>query len=223
MAIILNIDTSTENASVSIAKQGEILAVATNNIQKEHASFLHPAIKLLLSQTSLDIKQLDSIAVTQGPGSYTGLRVGMASAKGLAYALKKPFITVGTLPAIALAAAQEESQIDSYYCPMIDARRMEVFTALYNIDIKEILPVCAIILTAETFKKELEHTRIVFCGSGSVKWRKLAQSTNCFFEDNINVPVSIAKISEEFYMEKKFTELIHSQPLYVKEFYNNKL
>lgn len=223
MAIILNIDTSTENASVSIAKQGVILAVETNNIQKEHASFLHPAIKVLLSKTSLNIKQFDAIAVTQGPGSYTGLRVGMASAKGLAYALKKPFITVGTLPAMALAAAEANNQTDFYYCPMIDARRMEVFTALYNNDIKEILPVCAIILSAETFKKELERTKIVFCGSGSVKWRMLARGTHCFYEDNINLPVSIAKISEKFYSEKKFTELTHSQPLYLKEFYNNKL
>ena len=104
MSIILNIDTSIETASVSIAKDGAIIASVKNAIQKEHAGFLHIAIRDLLLQSSLELKQMDAIAVTIGPGSYTGLRVGMASAKGLCYALNKPFITIGTLNALTVAS-----------------------------------------------------------------------------------------------------------------------
>ena len=104
MSIILNIDTSIETASVSIARDGIVQAYLINTIQKEHASFLHNAVKQLLTESSLDIKQMDAIAVTSGPGSYTGLRVGLASAKGLCYALSKPLITIGTLNVLATAA-----------------------------------------------------------------------------------------------------------------------
>ena len=219
MGLILNIDTSTETASVSIAREGAILSFTTNNVQKEHASFLHLAIKDLLQHASVNFKQLDAIAITEGPGSYTGLRVGMATAKGLSYALNKPFITVETLAAMALAAATKNKNFTNYYCPMIDARRMEVYTALYDHEMIEILPACAIVLTDTSFLKELKDNKITFSGSGIQKWKAIINNNNCIFLDEINITLSIAQLSEKKFSEKKFKELANSQPLYVKEFY----
>src|ERR1700761_8249865 len=141
MSLILNIDTATETAHLSIAKNGTVLQQLFNEDQKGHAAFLQPAIKKILAEQSLLINEIDAIAVTEGPGSYTGLRIGMASAKGLSYALRKPLITVNTLEAMARSAVDvlARNPIDSkeiLLCPMIDARRMEVFTAIYNMELK---------------------------------------------------------------------------------------
>ena len=141
MSVMLNIDTSLENASVSIAENGEILSYLTNSVQKNHAVFLHIAIDKLLTLNSLQPPDLDAIACTIGPGSYTGLRVGLAAAKGLAYGLHIPLISVGTLNAMARTAIlQQNNNGDFLYCPLIDARRMEVYTALYNAEQEELEP-----------------------------------------------------------------------------------
>lgn len=125
MAILLNIDTATPYASVCISNGTEVLAFADNANQKEHAAFLHAAVQSLLMESGLTVNDLDGVAVTSGPGSYTGLRVGMSAAKGFCYALKIPMITVDTLKVMAAAAikhvvVQEEAEV--LYCPMIDAR-----------------------------------------------------------------------------------------------------
>jgi tRNA threonylcarbamoyladenosine biosynthesis protein TsaB len=125
MSYILNIDSSTEQASVSISKDGNILSVLFNEVQKDHASFLHTAIEKLTIKCGISLVNIDAIAVTIGPGSYTGLRVGLAAAKGLCYALNKPLITLSTLKAMAKQAVMQQDFPDKYYyCPMIDARRM---------------------------------------------------------------------------------------------------
>src|SRR5687768_2649863 len=123
MALILNIDTATETAMVSLAENDSILSFAVNNNQKDHASFLHPAIQDIINKTNKTIGEVDAVAVTSGPGSYTGIRVGMAAAKGLCYALQKPLITLNTLEVIALSSIEKIKE-DALYCPMIDARRM---------------------------------------------------------------------------------------------------
>ena len=136
MSVILNLDTASDIAHISLSKSGEILDSITNNDQKEHGSFLQPSIQKLLKNNSTAIASLDAIAVSVGPGSYTGLRVGMASAKGICFALQKPLIAINSLEIIACAAVLENSHkydlSNTLICPMIDARRMEVFTALYN-------------------------------------------------------------------------------------------
>lgn len=220
MALIVNIDTSTETASVSIAKDGIILFSETNLVQKEHASFLHIAIKDLMQKADINFLNVDAISVTEGPGSYTGLRVGMATAKGLAYALNKPFITINTLTAMAFAAVMNNESFD-YYCPMIDARRMEVYTALYNNKMIEILSSSAIVLTKQTFIKELKNNKIAFWGSGSAKWKTVCSNENSFFLDDLEILSSIAQLALKKFNDKNFTELANSQPLYVKEFFNS--
>ncbi len=141
MGLILNIDTATETAQVSFAKDGKVLQSLTNELQKDHASFLQTAIQQLAKKNNLILTDVDGIAVTAGPGSYTGIRVGMASAKGLCYALNKPLIAINTLQVLTVAAQQElNNASEILFCPMIDARRMEVFTAIYNNTLAEILP-----------------------------------------------------------------------------------
>ena len=222
MSIILNIDTSIETASVSIAKDGVIQAYLINTVQKDHASFLHNSIKLLLTKSSLDIKQLDAIAVTNGPGSYTGLRVGLASAKGLCYALNKPLITIGTLNALAVAAinVSKETSPETLFCPMIDARRMEVYSAIFDKNMNEILPACAIVLDENSFTETLQTNRVLFFGSGALKWGNITRSENAAFINGLDLTTAICTLSFEKFLASNFTDLSYSEPLYVKEFFS---
>ena len=220
MSLILNIDTASEHAHVSFAKDGLILHSLSNESQKEHAAFLQAGIQQLIKSIDINLKDIDAVAVTAGPGSYTGLRVGMASAKGLCYALKKPLITIGTLEVLTASALQlfPTSNKDLLYCPMLDARRMEVFTAVYKHDLTIQLEPCAMILNELSFEKDLLRNKIVFFGSGSVKWKQLCKHTNAIFETVSILPESMSKFSSMVFLEKKFTELAYSQPLYIKEF-----
>lgn len=221
MALLLNIDTASENAHVSLAKDGEVLHILHSESQKEHASFLQAAIQQLLHTTGIQLKEIDAVAVTAGPGSYTGLRVGFASAKGLCYALKKPFITIGTLEVLAasaLALPEAAAQEKILFCPMMDARRMEVFTAVYHQDLTVHTQPCALILNELSFEKELSKNKILFFGSGSEKWKQLCKHPNALFSHVSISAESFSKSTNLQFSEKKFTELAYSEPFYLKEF-----
>jgi tRNA threonylcarbamoyladenosine biosynthesis protein TsaB len=220
MGLIINIDTATEHAHVSIAKDGRVLHSIGNESQKEHASFLQIAIKQLTNITSIHLIDVDAVAVTAGPGSYTGLRVGMASAKGLCYALKKPLITISTLEVMTASALQlftpeNESVL---YCPMIDARRQEVFTALFRDDLSLVNQPGALILNEFSFEKELQKNKIIFFGNGSVKWKLICKQANSIFKNVVILPDALSKCSNNLLSEKKFTDLAYSEPSYLKEF-----
>lgn len=225
MALILNIDTASENAHVSLAKDGQVLYTRRNESQKEHASFLQAAMQQLMTTAKINFKEVDAVAVTAGPGSYTGLRVGFASAKGLCYALKKPLITIGTLEVLTASAlhifppATDENIL---FCPMMDARRMEIFTAIYHQDLTAHLQPCAMILDEFSFEKELSKNKIMFFGSGSAKWQNICADSyrdqNAVFKSVDILPESLANSSNSFFFEKKFTDLAYSEPLYLKEF-----
>ena len=220
MSFILNIDTASENAHVSLAKDGLILHSLTNESQKEHAAFLQTGIQQLMKSVNINLKDVDAVAVTAGPGSYTGLRVGMASAKGLCYALKKPLITIGTLEVLTASALQlfPTDSEDLLYCPMMDARRMEVFTAVYKHDLTIHLQPCAMILDELYFEKELLNNPIVFFGSGSDKWKLICKHQNAIFKTVSILPKALGKSTNALFSEKIFTELAYSEPLYLKEF-----
>jgi tRNA threonylcarbamoyladenosine biosynthesis protein TsaB len=220
MSLILNIDTASENAHVSLAKEGLILHLLSNESQKEHASFLQTAIQQLIKSTGINLKDIDAVAITAGPGSYTGLRVGMASAKGLCYALKKPLITISTLEVLTSSALQlfPTDNKDLLYCPMMDARRMEVFTAVYKHDFTLHLQPCAMILDESSFGKDLSTNKILFFGNGSAKWKMICKHANASSETVSILPESMSKSSDNLFVEKKFTELAYSEPLYLKEF-----
>lgn len=220
MSIILNIDTATENAQVSIAKDGIILQHLDNDHQKNHAQFLQPALQKILLSTGILINDVDAIAVTAGPGSYTGIRVGMASAKGLCYALNKPLITINTLEVLTIAA-QANTTTASLFCPMIDARRMEVFTALYTTSLTPLLAPCALILNENSFATYLQTTPVSFFGSGAFKWQALCQHTNASFITTLNTPVAMANLAAKYFTKSQFAPLAYSQPIYCKEFMDN--
>jgi tRNA threonylcarbamoyladenosine biosynthesis protein TsaB len=218
MSFILNIDTALETAHVSIAKDGEVLQLVYNNHQKDHASWLHPAVSSLVHQTGITLKRLDAVAVSIGPGSYTGLRVGLSAAKGFCYALDIPLITTGTLQ---LLAASVQEQAVGLICPLIDARRMEVYVAIYDKMLKEITPPYACVINEYSFREWLNVRPVLFCGNGSRKLRPLLHHSNAFFTDSVISPNCFARLSLESYATKKFDNLTYSEPLYIKEFYSS--
>jgi tRNA threonylcarbamoyladenosine biosynthesis protein TsaB len=217
MPLILNIDTATEIATVSISKNDNPIYSLINNNQKEHASFLEPAIKQMLQQCGISIHKLNAVSVTNGPGSYTGLRVGMASAKGLCYAQKVPLITISTLEVLALSVIENTAQPQLYlYCPMIDARRMEVFTAIYDSELKEVMPPQAVILEPSSFNDLIKTKPIIFSGSGSKNFLNMAD--HLLSNDSLVSDSSLAKLSAKKYHLKQFAELSSTQPAYLKLF-----
>lgn len=223
MSLILNIDTSAQQAAVSIAEDGNLLQVLQNPDQKEHASFLQPAIQKMLQEEGITIHDLDAIAVVNGPGSYTGLRVALASAKGLCYVAKKPMITIGTLPLMAKAAldnAQNYPAGVTRLCPMIDARRMEVFTAMYNLSLEETMPARAMVLSDESFVDILLQETVLFFGNGAGKWQSLQANANALFAGSFDNIPAMAALSFQHFNQQLFTDLAYSEPLYLKEFYS---
>lgn len=216
MAIILNIDCAQETAAVGIAQDGECLAMRSNAQQTDHASWIHLAIKELFAETGISLTQTDAVAVTSGPGSYTGLRVGMATAKGLCYALQKPLICVPTLEMMAYAARHTTAEL---ICPMIDARRMEVYAAIYDKQLKELVSPEALILEPTTYHSYIAAHQVCFTGSGSKKMQGLIHSQHAVFED---IPFSVTDMSVLSYKRfqlQDFASLAYAEPLYIKEFY----
>jgi tRNA threonylcarbamoyladenosine biosynthesis protein TsaB len=220
MALILNIDTSTECAGICLSREGRTLAFSENKQQKEHASWLHPAIEKLLQETGWRVKDLQAVAVTAGPGSYTGLRVGMAAAKGFCYALAVPLITENTLKVMAFAAREQFPATD-LFCPMIDARRMEVFTAVYQNDLEPLLATTAMVIDENSFANYLSERRISFFGAGSDKCKPIITSPNAaFISIKFNVGY-LGILSFYRYLQREFTGVAYSEPAYTKEFYTH--
>ncbi|HJW16906.1 MAG TPA: tRNA (adenosine(37)-N6)-threonylcarbamoyltransferase complex dimerization subunit type 1 TsaB [Flavisolibacter sp.] len=216
MSYILNIDTAVVSASICLAKDDEVLKLNINPSQKDHASWLHVAIKEMMEEAGISLQELDAIAVSSGPGSYTGLRVSMATAKGLCYALQKPLITVGTLKMMAVAAMDTTTEL---LCPMIDARRMEVFTAVYDHSLSEILSPVNIILEKESFKNLLEKHSILFFGNGSDKFKALISHPNASFKSLEATAQHMTGLSYSQFKNKDFADLAYTEPYYGKAFY----
>ncbi|MEP7253050.1 MAG: tRNA (adenosine(37)-N6)-threonylcarbamoyltransferase complex dimerization subunit type 1 TsaB [Ginsengibacter sp.] len=216
---ILNIHTATESAIVNLSHGKETLYSSFNNITKEHAAFLHPAIEEVLQKGGIEVKHLHSVAVSAGPGSYTGIRVGLAAAKGLCYALKIPAITYNTLELMALSAMDTIKEKNILYCPMIDARRMEVYTAVYDSNMKIIEAPIAMILDESSFAMRLSSGKILFFGSGSKKFHGVVTSSSARFTD-INIDSKIlTHLAAEKYERSDFQNILSMEPLYMKEFY----
>jgi tRNA threonylcarbamoyladenosine biosynthesis protein TsaB len=220
MALILNIDTATGSGGICLSKEGKTLAMLENDVPKEHAAWLHPAVDRMPRCTGFGMRDLNAVAVTAGPGSYTGLRVGMAAAKGFCYALDLPLITESTLKVMAFAASQQLSDID-LLCPMIDARRMEVFTAIYRADMTELMPATAMIIDEHSFSDTLTNHRMSFFGDGSDKCKPLIASPRAHFEKPGYHTGYLGILSFLRYLQKEFTGLVYSEPVYTKEFYTH--
>ena len=216
VSFILNIDTAVTMASVCLANDDQPLALRINPSQQDHAAWLHVAIRDLLQETAISMQELEAIAISAGPGSYTGLRVGMAAAKGLCYALQKPLITVSTLKMMAVAAQGEPTEL---LCPMIDARRMEVFTAIYDRSLAEILSPVNIILEKTSFEEILRHSSVSFFGNGSAKFKEISSSVNSHFNTIEAHAKHMTPLSFSEFRQNKFADLAYAEPFYGKDFY----
>jgi len=220
MALILNIDTATGKAGICLAKDGKPLEIIENPDQKDHASWLHPAIEKMLGETGYRLSDLQAVAVVSGPGSYTGLRVGMAAAKGFCYALNIPLITEDKLKLMAFAAREQYPEAD-LLCPMIDARRMEVFTAVYQNDLSVLLPSTAMIIDENSFSEYLLTRQMSFFGDGSDKCKPIISSSHTAFVDVKDHAGYLGILSFLRYLHQEFTALAYSEPAYTKEFYTH--
>lgn len=222
MSLILNIETATEVCSVSISKNGQVIALKENFEGQSHAKFLTVFIDGLLKENQLKIKNFDAIAVSMGPGSYTGLRIGVSTAKGLAYAADLPLIAVSTLQSIAISVTQEPNKIierTAWICPMIDARRMEVYTAFFdtlNVQKREI---SADIINENSYLEILKDRQVVFCGNGAAKCKNSIKHPNALFLDNIVCSSKyMAVLSDTAYKEENFVDIAYFEPFYLKNF-----
>lgn len=217
MSLILNIDTAEQQASVCLAAEGKCLLLLHNDKQQDHAAWLHTAIDSLVRELNISLTRLDAVAVAAGPGSYTGLRVGMSAAKGLCYALQVPLITVSSL--LLQAAAVTPVDTDLIW-PMIDARRMEVFTAIYSSDLLELAAPKAMILD-KTVINELAGTKTVsFCGSGSLKLDPDMVPANCRILTGNAHAGQLAVLAHTKWIKKELSDAAYTEPMYVKEFYS---
>ena len=216
LSLILHINTALPLGTVSLAEDETLLGVRSSDLQMEHAAFLQPAIRDLMAEQGRRLSDLAAVAVVYGPGSYTGLRVGMSAAKGLCFALDLPLITVNTLEWMAEAA---KGGTEDMICPMIDARRNEVFTALYDQKGAELLVPHALILDERSFAAELELGTIRFFGDGSEKFRAMFRHRNAIFTPAEPGPIHLSLIARSRFLQTLFSAVAYAEPLYVKEFH----
>lgn len=218
MALILNIDTAIELASVCLSNDDKVISLSINKTKDDHAAWLHPAIHKLIQDEGLRIEKIEAIAVSIGPGSYTGLRLGLSAAKGLCYALNIPLITINTLQMTAHSAFSEAHDL---ICPLIDARRMEVFMAIYDKSYHEIVRPASMIVDKNSFTDMLSSHHITFCGNGAGKLQPLLSHDNALTLETTGTAADLSYFAFQNFREKKFTDLAYCEPLYIKEFYSS--
>ncbi len=214
---ILLINTALEEASVGIAVDGKLIDQLLNPIQKEHASFLHPAIDTICKNNGIGLKDLKAVSVINGPGSYTGLRVGLSAAKGICYAIQVPLICINTLS--WMAYGNKEQAVD-LVAPMIDARRMEVFTAVYSKEMQKITPPTNLILDEQSYTEYLTNHEVLFIGDGAPKWMSICKNINAKFEIAKHNETHHAALAEMYFNDKVYSSLFETSPFYTKEFHN---
>ena len=216
MAIILCLETATTNCSVAIAVDGKIKAIREENSQKfSHAEKLHVFIEAVLEEAKIDKKNLDAVAVSKGPGSYTGLRIGVSAAKGLCFALDIPLISTLTLEVLA----QQVQCENCYVIPLLDARRMEVYSCVFNAEKKQIRETKAEILNENSFSDFLKEHKTIFIGDGAVKFEAICKNGNAIFQNGL-FPSSadMARLAEAKYKISDIENVAYFEPFYLKEF-----
>ena len=216
MGIILNIETATKNCSVSIADKGNILAnKELNNGNYSHAELLHPFIADILKEAQLSSKDIDAVAVSKGPGSYTGLRIGVSAAKGLCFAFDKPLISIDTLTALAHATTSSQG----YIIPMIDARRMEVYASVFDANYTQVREIKAEIVTEASYLDYLNNGKVTFLGDGAMKCKELITHENAvFLSDYFPSSKEMAGLSYEKYKKNDIEDVAYFEPFYLKDF-----
>lgn len=228
MSLILQIETSTTSCSVALAKDGNVFSLKSINQRNIHAELITVFIGEIFAKNGLTFQKLDAVAVSSGPGSYTGLRIGVSTAKGLCFSLDKPLIAVETLKAMAagyLSRFQKSKEDKFLLCPMIDARRMEVYTALFDQDLKQIQPTSAEIIDTESFKTHLNQQQIIFFGDGAAKCKPILNDhPNAVFIDGfLNEAADLTKLAFSKYQQQQFEDVAYFEPFYLKDFIGSKI
>jgi tRNA threonylcarbamoyladenosine biosynthesis protein TsaB len=227
MPFFICIDTATSVCSVILVKDDKVLSKKESTEDKAHASRLGVFIKQVMDEADLRIDQLDAIAVSKGPGSYTGLRIGVSTAKGLCYGAGIPLIAVETLQVMANGMLTEALETfttgfnpdSALFCPMIDARRMEVYTALFDINNQKIRETNAIIVREDTFDSFFKNRQVVFAGDGADKCRSLLKHHNALFLEGFKHSASyMVNIAQKAYKKRSFENLAYFEPYYLKDF-----
>ena len=217
MAIILAIETTTKNCSVALFDNGILLQIKEqNSADYSHAEQLTLFIKEVVRESNITLKEVNAIALSMGPGSYTGLRIGTSTAKGLCYTLDIPLISISTLKAMALGIS--EAQQFELLCPMIDAKRMEVFAAIYDKNNKEVREVRADIVDKETYA-EYFNKSVLFFGDGAIKCKEIINNTNAkFIEDIYPSAKDLGALSYQKFVNKDIEDVAYFEPYYLKDF-----
>jgi tRNA threonylcarbamoyladenosine biosynthesis protein TsaB len=224
MNLLLSIETSSPICSIALhqVEDGRLLGQSELRLEKSHSTHLTVLIEQLVANTGHTVRDLAAVAVSDGPGSYTGLRIGAAAAKGLCFALNIPLVAVGTLPALAHQVAARMPRADTYlYAPMLDARRQEVYTALYRADGYELTAPAPLILTPEAMAEQLTHHAVLFFGSGAAKFQPLvsANPNAVFLADVQPSAVSVGELALGAYQRQEFQDVAYYEPFYLKEVY----
>ena len=217
MPFLLNIETSTQVCSVCISKGEEVLAIEESAEKFVHAAMITQFIEKCTKLAQVPLKKLDAVVLSKGPGSYTGLRVGSSTAKGICYALEKPLIAINTLQQIAHATHQKIG-LEARYCPMIDARRMEVYCAQYDSKNKELEATQAMIITEDSFQEylALKENLLVLSGDGADKCKALIQAQNLIYDDTQCSSRFLIPLARLAYKEKCFEDIAYFSPFYFK-------
>ena len=219
MATLLQIETATQVCSAALSVDGETIALKELAAQNIHAGSLTLFIQEVMQQAGVSYHELDAVAVSKGPGSYTGLRIGVSTAKGICFAQDKPLIGIDTLKMMAKGFLAANSSYTGLICPMIDARRMEVFTSLYDHHLSEILPVSAKIIDEESFHSELKGQLITFIGDGAMKCNTSILSPNAAFSgQNFNSAANMSSLALEAFKQGHFEDVAYFEPYYLKDF-----
>jgi len=230
--LILHIETSTELCSVALSHGNQCLAVRENSEGRNHATMLTPFIDELIKAQNIDIHQLDSVSISSGPGSYTGLRIGLSTAKGLCYGGNIPLIAISTLQAMSIGLVSSfrfqvssskpvtsNLKLETLLCPMIDARRMEVYTALFDLNGNQLKEVSAEIITEQSFASWLDERPVYFFGNGATKCRSIITHPNAVFpEDYAHSARYMIEPALQAYSEKRFEDVAYFEPFYLKDF-----
>lgn len=220
MAYILCIETSTRICSVALHNNGELVAIRENNSLQSHGANITLFVNQVVQEANITLQNIDAIAVGKGPGSYTGLRIGVSAAKGLCYGLDIPLIALNTLHSMAYHPALDTyRQNDTLLCPMIDARRMEVFCALLNSEGNEMQETSAVIVDENSFLVPLSQQKIIFFGDGAAKCKNTITHPNAIFLDDIHPSAAfMGKKALAKFNAQQFEDVAYFEPFYLKEF-----
>lgn len=215
MATILCLETATTNCSVALSINGSVVAIEEDsNKLYSHAEKLHAFVEKVCAEASVSIQELDAIAVSMGPGSYTGLRIGVSAAKGLCFALEIPLISISTLESLASQISAETK----FVVPMLDARRMEVYAAVFS-DNKQVRKTMAEIIVSDSFLEYLEQDAVTFVGSGVEKFKSVCNHSNAVFVENkLPSACQMAKLAEAKYKISDTEDVAYFEPYYLKDF-----